>query len=123
MLARRERGAQHSGVVLRLRGRNMLGGTLVDVLCSYAEDRMEVKVRCYLTGIKQEVYKQIHRPRKLRLNERVRAYEVTPTVGEAAERAVNHAEAWLVSLEGDERDESGQEGEQDEQGEEEKGLQ
>lgn len=78
---------RHPVVVLRLRGRISFGATLVDVLAAYSEELKKAGGRLYLTGVDKEAYRQVIRSSKLRLNGPVRAYEVTPIVGESTSRA------------------------------------
>lgn len=89
-------GAESPVVVLRLRGRKTVGATLVDVLAAYAEGLRDVNGRLYLTGITEHAYDQVVRSGKLRLMGPVRAYEMTPIVGESTGEAVKDAQAWLV---------------------------
>lgn len=98
-LPRPGEGARHPVVVLRLRGRTSFGATLVDVLAAYSEELRKADGRLYLTGVDREAYRQVIRSSKLRLNGPVRAYEVTPVLGESTSQAVAHARAWLVELE------------------------
>jgi SulP family sulfate permease len=83
-------------VVLRLRGRNNLGATLVEVLANYADKLKAANGRLYLTGISEGAYKQVVRTGKLRLTGPVRAYEATPVRGQSTEEAVADARTWLV---------------------------
>ena len=89
-------GAQNPVVVLRLRGRNNLGATLVEVLANYADKLQAANGRLYLTGISEGAYEQVVRTGKLRLTGPVRAYEATPVRGQSTEEAVADARTWLV---------------------------
>jgi len=83
-------------VILRLRGRKAIGATLVEVLADYAEKLKAANGRLYLTGVDKKAYDQAVQSGKLRLTGPVRAYEVTPIVGESTREAYSHAQAWLV---------------------------
>ena len=83
-------------VILRLRGRTILGATLVDVLSRYAEELRRVDGRLYLTGLNHQAYDQVIRTRKLRLSGPVRIYEATPVVWESTRMALIDAETWLA---------------------------
>ena len=88
--------AQNPVVVLRLRGRNNVGATLIEVLASYADKLHEANGRLYLTGISEGAYEQVVRTGKLKLTGPVRAYEATPVRGQSTEEAVADARTWLV---------------------------
>jgi SulP family sulfate permease len=90
------RDAQNPVVILRLRGRNNVGATLVEVLANYADKLQEVNGRLYLTGISEGAYEQVVRTGKLRLTGPVRAYEATSVRGQSTEEAVADAKTWLV---------------------------
>ncbi len=89
-------GAERPVVVLRLRGRRTVGATLVDVLSQYAEALERAGGRLYLAGLSRRAHAQVMASGKLRLSGPVRAYEVTPIVGESTHAAVEDAQAWLV---------------------------
>jgi SulP family sulfate permease len=95
------RGAEQPVVVLRLRGRRNLGATLIDVLARYADALHAAGGRLYLSGVGPEAHDQIVRTGKLRLTGPVRAYQVTPVLGDSTREARADAEAWLVSQDGD----------------------
>ena len=95
------RGAEHPVVVLRLRGHSAVGATLVEVLSQYAEALDRADGRLYLTGMGEHTFEQIETSGKLHLSGPVRAYEVTPIVGESTHAAVEDAQAWLVGRQDD----------------------
>ena len=95
------RDAQNPVVILRLRGRNNLGATLVEVLANYADKLQEANGRLYLTGISEGAYEQVVRTGKLRLTGPVRAYEATPVRGQSTQEAVADARTWLVGKSAD----------------------
>lgn len=101
LLLPQPRDAQQPVVILRLRGRNNIGATLVEVLANYADKLQEVNGRLYLTGISEGAYEQIVRTGKLRLTGPVRAYEATPVRGQSTQEAVADARTWLVGKSAD----------------------
>lgn len=94
-------GARNPVVILRLRGRNNLGATLVEVLANYADKLQEANGRLYLTGISEGSYEQVVRTGKLRLTGPVRVYEATPVRGQSTREAHADARAWLVGKSAD----------------------
>jgi sulfate permease, SulP family len=88
--------AKNPVVILRLRGRRAIGATLVEVLADYAEKLKAANGRLYLTGVGERAYDQAVQSGKLRLTGPVRAYEVTPIVGDSTREAYSDAQAWLV---------------------------
>lgn len=91
-----EEGPGHPVVVVRLRGYTKLGATMEEVLAHYSERLDAANGRLYLTGLSEETRKVVGEMAKLHLSGPVRAYEVTPIVGQSTKRAHSDAEAWLV---------------------------
>jgi SulP family sulfate permease len=91
-------GGRNPVVILRLRGQSVLGATLIDVLSTYASQLNAAGGRLYLAGINERVYAQIVESGKLHLTGPVRAYEVTPIVGESTTEAYVEAKAWQVRM-------------------------
>jgi sulfate permease, SulP family len=89
--------AEHPAVILRLRGRTMLGATLVEVLSRYLEKLQKVNGRLYLTGVSEEVNKELARLRNVRLTGPIRVLEATPVRGQSTHVAYVDAQAWLVN--------------------------
>jgi sulfate permease, SulP family len=92
------RDARNPAVVLRLRGRERVGATLVEVLANYVEALHAVNGRLYLSGLAPSVHDEILRTGKLDLSGPVQAYEAQPVLGQSTHEAVGDATAWLVSL-------------------------
>ena len=88
--------AENPAVILRLRGRRTIGATLVEVLADYAAKLKATNGRLYLTGVDETAYDQAVQSGKLSLTGPVRAYEVTPIIGESTREAYSDAQAWLV---------------------------
>lgn len=89
-------GAEKPVVVLRLRGHNHIGATMIEIISNYADQIQDVDGRLYLSGMSVAAYDQIARNQKIRLTGPVRVYEATPILGESTHEAVTEAEAWLV---------------------------
>jgi sulfate permease, SulP family len=90
------RNAEHPAVILRLRGRTLLGATLVEVLSRYAEKLREVHGRLYLTGLSKEAHAELEQMRRLRLTGPIRTFEATTIRGQSTQAAQADAAAWLV---------------------------
>jgi SulP family sulfate permease len=82
-------------VVLRLRGRAILGATAFEVLSDYAERLADVGGRLYLSGIDAGLRAQMRNNRLLETAENVVIFEAVDVVGEASLAAFHEAEAWL----------------------------
>ena len=84
-------------VVLRLRGYTSVGATLIEVLDNYADALAEVGGRLYLSGVDQEVGRQLRRAGKLDLDRVVQLIPADDIFGASTEQAVAHASTWLGS--------------------------
>lgn len=83
-------------VVLRLRGLNAPGATLLEVLSGYAGELGARRGRLYLSGVDPGVGEQIRRTRRLDLDGPVEIVEATRIRGESTRRALAEGQAWLV---------------------------
>jgi SulP family sulfate permease len=90
-------GARNPVVILRLRGLSKIGATLIDVLAGYARKLEEVDGRLYLSGMGEQVYRQLRAAGKLRDTDKVQAFDATPIRGQSTKAAIASAEEWLVS--------------------------
>jgi SulP family sulfate permease len=90
-------GAESAVVVLRLRGRAMLGATSFSVLAAYADRLVAGGGRLYLSGVDHGLAEQIGRSRRFGLDGPIRVFEAEPVVGASTLAALEEAEAWLVS--------------------------
>lgn len=88
-------GSERPAVVLRLRGRAMLGATAYVVLSDYARRLDHVGGRLYLSGVAPEVAEQLHRNATVEQAGEVRLFLATPTVGESSLGAYHAAQQWL----------------------------
>ena len=89
-------GTQSPVVVLRMRGYNHFGATLLDVLSDYAEKLKSVGGRLYLSGMSEAAYDQVVESGRIKLMGPVHAYEAEPVVWESTTDAVTDARTWLV---------------------------
>jgi SulP family sulfate permease len=103
-------GTQSPVVVLRMRGYNHFGATLLDVLSDYAEKLKAVDGRLYLSGMSEAAYDQVVESGRIKLMGPVHAYEAEPVVWESTTDAVEHARTWLVRRQpaGSDNDSSGE---------------
>jgi SulP family sulfate permease len=89
--------AENPAVVLRLRGRAMLGATAYTVLADYAERLALVDGRLYVSGVDAAMLEQIRRNRTVE-REGARIFEATDVIGESSLDAYHAAEGWLSTL-------------------------
>jgi SulP family sulfate permease len=88
--------AERPAVILRLRGRTVLGATLVEVLSRYAQKLNDANGRLYLSGLNERVHAELKQMRKLHLTGPIRGFEATTIRGQSTRAAHADAEAWLV---------------------------
>jgi SulP family sulfate permease len=86
-------GYEHPAVILRLRGRTRFGATMADVLSRYYDKLEKVDGKLYLTGISEEVQREVVGLGGIRL----RAYQATSILGESTRKALTDAQAWLIT--------------------------
>jgi sulfate permease, SulP family len=91
-------GAQHPAVVLRLRGRALLGSTSFAVLSDYAERLDSVGGRLYVSGIDPATHRQMTRNRTVVEAGEVRVFEANEIIGESSLDAYRAATTWLAGL-------------------------
>jgi SulP family sulfate permease len=89
--------AESPAVVLRLRGRVMLGATAFAVLSDYAERLAATGGRLYLSGVDPAVLEQIRRNRTVDAVTGVRVFEASEVVGESSLHAYHAANTWLAT--------------------------
>jgi SulP family sulfate permease len=88
-------GATRPVVIMRVRGYTNVGATLIEVLDSYADKLAEVGGRMYLSGVDEDVSRQLRRAGKLDLDKVVHLVPKDDVVGASTEQAVASASAWL----------------------------
>jgi SulP family sulfate permease len=74
-----------------------VGATLVEVLDDYADALAELGGRLYLSGVDEEVGRQLRRAGKLDLDRAVHLVPADPIFGASTEQAMAHASEWLGS--------------------------
>ncbi len=90
-------GSKGPVVVLRLRGRPLLGATIVDVLASYAERLQRAGGRLYLAGLGESARSQLMRDGRFEPAAGIETYTATSFRGESTRKAVAEAEEWLLA--------------------------
>ena len=91
-------GSEHPAVVLRLRGRAMLGSTAFVVLSDYADRVAAVGGRFYLSGLDPRSIEQMRLNRTVGEDGEVRVFEASKVLGESSLAAYHDAQAWLAQL-------------------------
>jgi sulfate permease, SulP family len=89
--------AQRPAVVLRLRGRVMLGATAFAVLVDYAERLAAAGGHLYLSGVDPAVLNQVRRNRTVEKVAGVRIFESDDVVVESSLDAYHAANRWLAT--------------------------
>jgi SulP family sulfate permease len=82
-------------VILRLRGYTSVGATLVEMLDEYADALAEAGGQLYLSGVDDEVSKQLRRAGKLDMDKVVQLVPANEVLGASTKQAVASASAWL----------------------------
>jgi SulP family sulfate permease len=93
-------GSVSPAVVIRLRGRAMLGSTSFAVLADYAHRLQAVDGQLYLSGVEKATHEQLRRNRTVLQTGVVEVYEADAIVGEASLTAYRAAEEWIRSNDG-----------------------
>ena len=83
-------------VVIRIRGRSMLGATAFKVLKDYAERLGEVEGMLYLSGVDPAVVRQFQRTGYVSTEGPLHLIEATSQIGESTRAAIGEADAWLI---------------------------
>jgi SulP family sulfate permease len=90
-------GVTGPAVVLRLRGRALLGATSYAVLSDYAARIDAVGGRLYLSGLDEGLLAQTRRNRTVEGAGDVRLFPATDVLGDASLDAYRHAREWLAA--------------------------
>lgn len=88
--------AENPVVVIRLRGRTVMGATAFSVLSNYAGELSERGGRLYLSGVAPELVSQFQEAGRIRSSGPLRVVEATPTLGESTHAAIREAETYLL---------------------------
>jgi len=89
-------GAAAPVVVLRLRGRTMLGATAFKVFSDYSRSLRAAKGKLYLSGVDPALIEQFTRAGHLEASGPVEMIEATPNLGESSLAAYHQAETWII---------------------------
>lgn len=89
-------GATNPVVIIRLRGRSMMGATAFSVLSGYAGRLDDVGGRLYLSGVTPELVTQFRDSGRVEASSPLKLVEATPILGESTRRAMEKAEAFLI---------------------------
>jgi sulfate permease, SulP family len=96
--------AEHPVVIIRLRGNNQIGATVIDVLNDYAREVAGAGGRLYLNGMDEQVSDRLARARRMDLDDQVVLFPATEILGESTRRAIAAANAWLRQYREDDDD-------------------
>ena len=88
--------AESPAVVLRLRGRVMLGATAFVVLTDYAERLSRAGGRLYVSGVDVAILDQMRRNRTVQRVAGVNVFPASEVIGESSLEAYHAAESWLA---------------------------
>lgn len=89
-------GADSPVVIIRIRGRSMMGATAFSVLARYAGRLDEVGGRLYLSGVAPELVNQFKESRRIESSSPLKLVEATSALGESTRSAIAEAEAFLI---------------------------
>jgi SulP family sulfate permease len=85
-------------VILRLKHRDMMGATFVEVLDNYAELLTSAGGILYLTGLGKEAYDSIERMQAIHVLEKVKIYPETEVLGEGTWQAYHDAQQDMETI-------------------------
>jgi len=94
--------AVQPAVVLRLRGRMMLGATAFKVFSDYSQSLRAAQGKLYLSGVDPELIEQFTRARHVEATGPVEVVEATPNLGESSLTAYHQAQTWVIENRTDE---------------------
>jgi len=83
-------------VVLRLRGRNMLGATAFKVFSGYSESLRAAQGKLYLSGVDPALMQQFSHAGHVHATGPVEMVEATPNLGDSSLSAYHQAETWVI---------------------------
>jgi len=89
--------AEKPVVVIRVRGRAVLGATAFSVLSSYAARLDEQGGRLYLSGVEPALLAQFEQSGRVGASGPIRLVEATPVIGESTRKAMAEGEAYLIT--------------------------
>jgi sulfate permease, SulP family len=83
---------QHPFVILRLKHRDMMGATFIEVLDNYADLLIKAGGQLYITGLGKEAHDSIKRMQSIHVLEKVKTYAETEVLGEGTWQAYHDAQ-------------------------------
>jgi sulfate permease, SulP family len=89
-------GATAPVVVLRLRGRMMLGATAFKVFSDYSESLRAAQGKLYLSGVDPALMQQFSHAGHVHATGPVQMVEATPNLGESSLAAYHQAQTWVI---------------------------
>ena len=87
--------AEHTAVILRLRGREEVGSTILRVIARYAASLQSRKGKLVLVGVSEPVYQQLDKTGILAQLGQENVYRSTSIMGDSAMHAYLDATLWL----------------------------
>ncbi|MBC9955394.1 SulP family inorganic anion transporter [Leucobacter sp. cx-42] len=84
-------------VILRLRGKDELGSTVIKVLEKYAADLRSAGGMLLLAGVNQRVHRQLRDTKVLGQLRAERVFTESPQLGESLQRALRYASEWQAA--------------------------
>ena len=90
-------GTEAPAVVLRMRGRTMLGSTFFSVLTEYTKQVHAVGGRVYVSGLAPELIEQAKRTGTVADDGPVKLYQASSVIGESSLDAFHDAQAWVAA--------------------------
>jgi SulP family sulfate permease len=90
--------ARHAAVAVNLRGKTEIGSTFVTVLQRYARALQAAQGKLILVGVDPTVREQLAKTGLLQVIGEENVFVATPQLGEALNRAVAAADAWLAQV-------------------------
>jgi SulP family sulfate permease len=88
--------AEKTVVIIRMRGRTVMGATAFSVLASYAGELDRQGGRLYLSGVDHGLVSQFEESGRVTASAPIRLVEATPTLGESTRKAIAEAESLLI---------------------------
>jgi SulP family sulfate permease len=88
--------AEKPVVIIRIRGRTMMGATAFSILSSYAGEVGARGGRVYLSGVDHALVQQFADSGRVASSGPLRIVEATPRIGESTRSAISEAEAFLI---------------------------
>lgn len=93
--------AQHAVVIMRMRGHQEIGSTLILVMERYAGELRANGGRLMLSGVNETVMDQLQRTETTEVIPEDAIFMATDTLGESTQQALAAAEKWIASTESD----------------------